>query len=68
MNTIVANNVYRKIGEFLIIILKVLALEPPDSVKNPHLGSKKIFLSISVNISLNSYFSLPNRLFMRVHI
>ena len=40
MNTIVVNNVYRKNGELLIIILKVLALDIPDSVKTPHLGSK----------------------------
>ena len=54
MNTIVVNNVYRKIGELLIIILKVLALDLADSVKNPHLGPKKRYLSISVNISPNS--------------
>ena len=54
MNTIVVNKVYRKIGELLIIILKVLALDLADSVKNPHLGSKKRYLSISVNISPNS--------------
>ena len=54
MNTIVVNNVYRKIGELLIIILKVLALDLADSVKTPHLGSKKIYLSISVNKSPNS--------------
>ena len=54
MNAIVVNNVYRKIGELLIITLKVLALDLPDSVKNPHLGSKKRYLSIPVNISPNS--------------
>ena len=54
MNTIVVNNVYRKIGELLIIILKVLALDLKDSVKKPHLVSKKRYLSISVNISPNS--------------
>ena len=41
MNTIVVDYVYRKIGELWIIILKVLALDLADSVKNPHLGSKK---------------------------
>ena len=58
MNKIVVNNVYRKIGELLIIILKVLALDLPDSVKNPRLGSKKRYLSISVNIIqiLSSHF------------
>ena len=35
MNTIVVNNVYRKIGELLIVILKVLALDLANSVKNP---------------------------------
>ena len=50
MNTIVVNNVYRKNGELLIIILKVLALDLVDSVKKTHLGSKKRYLSISVNI------------------
>ena len=54
MNTIVVNNVYRKIGKLLIIILKVLALDLADSVKKPHLGSKKRYLSISVNIRPNS--------------
>ena len=54
MNTIVVNNVYRKIGELLIIIFKILALDLADSVKNPHLGFKKGYLSISVNISPNS--------------
>ena len=54
MNTIVLNNVYRKNEELLIIILKVLALDLPDSVKKTHLGSKKRYLSISVNISPNS--------------
>ena len=54
MNTIVVNNVYRKIGELLIIILNVLALDFADSVKDPHLGSKKRYLSISVNIRPNS--------------
>ena len=44
MNTIVVNNVYRKIGELLIIILKILALDLADSVENPHLGSKKNYL------------------------
>ena len=68
MNTIVVNNVYRKFGEPLMIILKVLALDLPDSVKTPHSGSKKRYLSISVNISPNSLFSLPNTLFMRLHI
>ena len=33
MNTIVVNNEYRR--ELLIIILKVLALDLADSVKNP---------------------------------
>ena len=50
MNTIVDNNVYRKIGE-LLIINKFWALDLPDPVKNPHLGSKKRYLSVSVNIS-----------------
>ena len=50
----VVNNVYRKFGELLIIILKVLALDLAGSVKNPHLGSKKRYLSISVSISPNS--------------
>ena len=54
MNTIVVNNVYIKIGELLITILKVLALDIADSGKNPHLGSKKRYLSISVNMSQNS--------------
>ena len=54
MNAIVVNNVYRKIGELLIIILKVPALDLADSVKNPNLGSKKRYLSIPVNISPNS--------------
>ena len=54
MNTIVVNNVYREIGELLIIILKVLALDLTDSVKNPHLGSKKRYISITVNIGQNS--------------
>ena len=54
MNTNVVNNMYRKIEEFLIIILKVLALDLADSVKNPHLRSTKRYLSISVNISPNS--------------
>ena len=54
MNTIVVNNMYIKIGELLIIILKVLALDLADSVKNRNLGSKKRYLSISVNISPNS--------------
>ena len=54
MNTIVVNNVYRKIRELLRVIFKVLSLELADSVKNPHLGSKKRYLSISVNISPNS--------------
>ena len=36
MNTIVANNVYRKKGAHFIIILKVLALNISNSVKNPH--------------------------------
>ena len=54
MNTIVVNNVYRKNGELLIIILNVLALDLPYSVKNSHLESKKRYLSISVNISPNS--------------
>ena len=35
------NNVYRKSGEILIIILKVLALDLPGPVKKTHLGSKK---------------------------
>ena len=54
MNTIVVNNVYRKIGELLIIILKVLDLDLADSVKKPHLGFKKRYLFFSVNISPNS--------------
>ena len=54
MYTIVVNNVYRRSGEVLRIILKVLALDLPDSVKNPHSGSKKRYLSISVNITPNS--------------
>ena len=54
MNTIVINSVNRKIGEVLTIILKVLALDLPDSGKKPHLGSKKRYLSISVIISPNS--------------
>ena len=41
VNTIVGNNVCRKIGELLKIILKNLAFDLADSVKNPHLGSKK---------------------------
>ena len=41
VDTIVVNNVYRKIGELLIIILKVLALDLPDSVKKPHLGPER---------------------------
>ena len=52
--TIVVNIVYRKIRELLKIILKVLALDLPYSVKNFHLGSKKRYLSISVYISTNS--------------
>ena len=54
VNTIAVNNMYRKIGELLIIILKVLALDIADSVKNPHLGSNKRYLSIFVNTSPNS--------------
>ena len=40
-NTIVVNNVYRKIGELLIIVLKVMALDLPDSVKPPVYGPKR---------------------------
>ena len=54
MNTFVPNNVYRKIGELLKTILQVLALDLPDSVKKNHLGAKKRYFSISVNISPNS--------------
>ena len=46
--------VYRKIGDLWIIILKVLTLDHPETVKNPHLESQKRYLSISVNISPNS--------------
>ena len=35
MNTIAINNVYRKIGELLIIILKILAVDLADLVKTP---------------------------------
>ena len=54
VNTIAVNNMYRKIGELLMIILKVLDLDLAYSVKNPHLGSKKRYLSIFVNPSPNS--------------
>ena len=41
MNTIVVNNVYIKIGELLIIILKVLALDLTDLVETPIYGPKR---------------------------
>ena len=45
MNTIVSNNVYRKIGELLISILKILALDLPDSfTKTPFRVQKEISL------------------------
>ena len=40
MNTIVVNNVYIKIEELLIIILKVLALDLADLVEPPIYGPK----------------------------
>ena len=41
MDTIVVNNVYRKIGVLLIINLKVLALDLPYSVKKNPLSVQK---------------------------
>ena len=41
MNTIVVNNVYRKIGELLIIILKVLAFGPRKFGQKPPLRVQK---------------------------
>ena len=51
-------------GDILIIILKVPALDLPNSVKTPHLGSKKRYLSISVNIVkiLNSHIQISSLL------
>ena len=53
MNTIVVNNVYRKIGELLIIILKVLVLDLAEPVKTPHFRVQK-------EISLYLCKNMPN--------